>query len=255
MSPNSLMDSNVPAARNTGLDSQWHTGSSGIQSSRKSKRTPSPALNAVIKFVTRTLRRDEQPRAAVVGFDYQTQKNFDTSRKTTKCRNKSSSISNGSSSGTAKASSSTSSKSTTTKSSTSATPTSSGQSEKASSSTIKDTKNGAGVVGGYWPSWVSGTLPPEKIQWDKYDYVAYSFATLAKSKLTVDDSSMLKRFVTAAHNGKSRAVLSVGGWGQSSGFSDAVNTEDARTTFASSIASILSKYDLDGIDIDWECKF
>ena len=47
-------------------------------------------------------------------------------------------------------------------------------------------------------------------------------------------------------------MISIGGWTWSGRFSDAVLTDTARAAFAASAADIVRKYNLDGIDIDWE---
>jgi chitinase len=47
-------------------------------------------------------------------------------------------------------------------------------------------------------------------------------------------------------------LISVGGWTWSKNFSDAVLTDTSRQNFVTSAVAIVSKYNLDGIDIDWE---
>ena len=54
-----------------------------------------------------------------------------------------------------------------------------------------------------------------------------------------------------AWNPEMKIVLSVGGWG-ADGFSDMAMTEEGRRNFAKSCLDAVEKYDLDGIDIDWE---
>jgi chitinase len=49
-----------------------------------------------------------------------------------------------------------------------------------------------------------------------------------------------------------RIVISIGGWAWSENFSDAVFTDTARQAFAKSAVEIISRYQLDGVDIDWE---
>lgn len=49
-----------------------------------------------------------------------------------------------------------------------------------------------------------------------------------------------------------KLILSVGGWDYSAHFSDVAATAAGRATFAQSCAALLSDYDLDGIDLDWE---
>ena len=47
-------------------------------------------------------------------------------------------------------------------------------------------------------------------------------------------------------------LISVGGGGGSGGFSDMALTKEGRTVFVDSAAALVKKFDLDGIDIDWE---
>lgn len=70
---------------------------------------------------------------------------------------------------------------------------------------------------------------------------------------TQDDSvSILQKLVKNAHKHSTKVVLSVGGWTGSAHFSDAVKTASNRETFATNLAALVTKYDLDGIDLDWE---
>lgn len=48
-----------------------------------------------------------------------------------------------------------------------------------------------------------------------------------------------------------KVLLSVGGWG-ARGFSGAAATKESRAVFIQSVQDIIKKYDLDGIDLDWE---
>lgn len=47
-------------------------------------------------------------------------------------------------------------------------------------------------------------------------------------------------------------LISLGGWTWSKNFSDAVLTDSSTRNFANSCIDILAKYNLDGVDIDWE---
>src|SRR5262249_27342529 len=47
-------------------------------------------------------------------------------------------------------------------------------------------------------------------------------------------------------------ILSIGGWGWSKNFSDAALSDTSRLNFASSAATTVKRFGLDGIDIDWE---
>lgn len=111
------------------------------------------------------------------------------------------------------------------------------------------------IMGGYWPNWVSSELPPESIDWTKYDIMCYAFAVPGSdASLTIEswDASLLKRMVTSAHAKNKKVLLSLGGWGQSSGFSPSVASDTMRAKFVKSIRAVYDKYSLDGIDLDWE---
>lgn len=49
-----------------------------------------------------------------------------------------------------------------------------------------------------------------------------------------------------------KILISIGGWTWSKNFSDAVLTDTSTHAFAYSCIDIVAKYDLDGVDIDWE---
>ena len=50
-----------------------------------------------------------------------------------------------------------------------------------------------------------------------------------------------------------KVLLTIGGWGEDAdGFSVMAKSETKRTEFCKSIKSLLEKYNLDGVDIDWE---
>lgn len=113
-------------------------------------------------------------------------------------------------------------------------------------------------MGGYYPNWVSGTLAPESVDWTKYDYMAFAFAVPGSDgTVPVDDWSgaLLKRLVKSAHAKNSKVLLSLGGWGQSSGFSPSVATDTLRAKFVKSVRSVYDTYGLDGIDLDWEYPY
>jgi chitinase len=52
-------------------------------------------------------------------------------------------------------------------------------------------------------------------------------------------------------NPECKLVLSIGGWG-AGGFSEAAADEEGREKFALTAVEIIKKYELDGLDIDWE---
>ncbi|OCH92911.1 glycoside hydrolase [Obba rivulosa] len=109
----------------------------------------------------------------------------------------------------------------------------------------------------YYPDWATGMFPPEKIDFGRFDWMDFAFA-MPDSKFGMDwDGSddapeLLMRFVTAAHASRTKVKLSVGGWTGSKYFSKAVANDTGRHTLVNNILALYTKYDLDGIDIDWE---
>lgn len=112
------------------------------------------------------------------------------------------------------------------------------------------------IMAGYWPDWVASSFPPSSIDFSKFDILNYAFALPTASfglSIPTDPSGgLLRQFVSACHSGNTSAVLSIGGWGGSTYFSPAVRTASSRSTFISNIMATYNKYNLDGIDLDWE---
>jgi hypothetical protein len=69
----------------------------------------------------------------------------------------------------------------------------------------------------YYPDWADSDFPPEKIDFDRFDWIDFAFALPDSNfNLTWDDPigapSLLSRLVTAAHSKNKYVKLSVGGW-------------------------------------------
>ncbi|RSH80958.1 uncharacterized protein EHS24_008387 [Apiotrichum porosum] len=112
------------------------------------------------------------------------------------------------------------------------------------------------IMAGYYADWMSDSLTPEDIDWTKFDVVDYAFAEPTSSGgLTFDvsdEGSLLTRLATLAHAAGKKVKLSVGGWTGSAYFSTLCASSSKRATFIANIVAAVTKYDLDGIDIDWE---
>jgi chitinase len=86
--------------------------------------------------------------------------------------------------------------------------------------------------------------------------INYAFAHIDKTGTIVLDQPRAQDFLMQLRALKSRdanlkVLVSVGGWG-ADGFSDAALTDTSRTKFAQSAAELISRNELDGIDLDWE---
>ncbi|WP_457652625.1 glycoside hydrolase family 18 protein [Rhodocaloribacter sp.] len=90
----------------------------------------------------------------------------------------------------------------------------------------------------------------------KLTHLNYAFANVRNDSVVLespDDPANLAR-LTALRAGhpELRILLSVGGWSWSEHFSDAALTEASRETFAQSAAALMTRFALDGLDVDWE---
>ncbi|KAF9457537.1 glycoside hydrolase [Collybia nuda] len=107
----------------------------------------------------------------------------------------------------------------------------------------------------WYPGWLADVYPPEKISWTKFNAMTFAFGLTTNDVSKVDlagAEQALQTFVTQAKNNSVPALLSIGGWTGSQYFSTAVATEANRTAFVQTILGLVSTYNLDGIDFDWE---
>ncbi|KAI0661423.1 chitinase [Cubamyces menziesii] len=116
--------------------------------------------------------------------------------------------------------------------------------------------SGSRVAAAWYAGYHSSDFPLSSVSWNKYTHLTYSFAltTGDTSQLEFDssDATLLPQFVKAAHSNNVKALVSVGGWGGSHFYSANVGSAANRTTFVKTLTDFASKYDIDGIDFDWE---
>ncbi|EDR01922.1 glycoside hydrolase family 18 protein [Laccaria bicolor S238N-H82] len=112
------------------------------------------------------------------------------------------------------------------------------------------------LVTAWYPGWLGGTYAPDTISWGKYNALTFAFATTTSDASVIaldsESASLLPTFVSAAKSHNVKALLSIGGWTGSQYYSSNVATADSRTTFVKAVADLATKYNLDGIDFDWE---
>ncbi|KAK1226440.1 hypothetical protein PQX77_010604 [Marasmius sp. AFHP31] len=111
------------------------------------------------------------------------------------------------------------------------------------------------LVMAYYCGWLVDTLPPEKIDYSRYDIIDYAFVIL-DANYNLDfagmDTDILKRLVTCAHQHGTKVKVSIGGWTGSAHFSSAVSNAKNRLQVVQNIVDLYRQFNLDGIDIDWE---
>ncbi|HEX9509110.1 MAG TPA: glycoside hydrolase family 18 protein [Puia sp.] len=107
-------------------------------------------------------------------------------------------------------------------------------------------------VGGF-----RGLVNTDSIEVDKLTHINYAFVDLKDGRAFLhneaSDTVNLRKLVELKQRNPSLKILiSIGGWTWSKFFSDAVLTESSRQLFAASAMDIVARFQLDGVDIDWE---
>ncbi|KIP07396.1 glycoside hydrolase family 18 protein [Phlebiopsis gigantea 11061_1 CR5-6] len=114
----------------------------------------------------------------------------------------------------------------------------------------------AAVATTWYTGWHAQYMPLEGVSWDKYSSISYAFAMTTPDPSVIllqdSDKDILRNLVEMAHQNNVAALLTVGGWTGSRYFSTAVGSAENRTQFARALLDMVDKYNLDGIDIDWE---
>ncbi|KAG1737910.1 glycoside hydrolase family 18 protein [Suillus paluster] len=113
------------------------------------------------------------------------------------------------------------------------------------------------VIGTWYAGWhATEGFPLSSISWGKYNTLYYSFATTTPSvgSLSLDGSNgeLLPQFVSDAHAHGVAAHIAIGGWTGGRWFSSNVATQENRTAFVKTVTDFAHKYNLDGLQIDWE---
>ena len=99
-------------------------------------------------------------------------------------------------------------------------------------------------------------LKPGEIGGKKLTRVNYAFANIAEGRIVegapADAANLAALTALKKGNPKLTVLVSVGGWLWSGGFSDAAFTPASRAVFIDSVGAFITRYNLDGLDIDWE---
>ena len=101
-----------------------------------------------------------------------------------------------------------------------------------------------------------------KINATQLTHINFAFANVIDGKVQFDPSPIDGKVLSEKDllalsklkdtNPDLKILVSVGGWLWSGNFSDAALTVDSREIFAQSVADFVERYQLDGLDIDWE---
>lgn len=103
----------------------------------------------------------------------------------------------------------------------------------------------------YYQTWKRQSLM--NVDWSSISHlnVAYGIPT-DSGDFTFDGEWFLPKLVQDAHNEKTKISLSLGGWTGSNRMSNIMRDIHKRASLIKSIGAFVEKYELDGVDIDWE---
>jgi len=109
-----------------------------------------------------------------------------------------------------------------------------------------------GYVGGF-----RGLIATDSIDVWRLSHINYAFVDIKDNRAwlhneATDTVNLRKLSELKKINPDLKILISLGGWSWSKNFSDATLTDTSTRNFALSAVDIVSKYNLDGIDIDWE---
>lgn len=97
---------------------------------------------------------------------------------------------------------------------------------------------------------------PEQLPLEKLTHIIYSFTKVIDNQMKFADTlehENLKLLVAQKQNyPRLKVMIACGGWGGSGGFSDMALSPETRKQFVTSAIAFLEKYQLDGLDLDWE---
>lgn len=110
------------------------------------------------------------------------------------------------------------------------------------------------IVGYAFPE--GATLQPGQIDARALTRINYAFANIKSGKAVLgysqDAANLALLTGLRKQNPALQILLSVGGWSWSGNFSDAALTQSSRQIFIASALDLIERYNLDGLDVDWE---
>jgi chitinase len=102
----------------------------------------------------------------------------------------------------------------------------------------------------------NSVIQPGEIAAQKLTRINYAFANINNGVVVdgfpTDGANFAALNALKQQNPSLTVLVSVGGWLWSGNFSDAVLTEQSRKAFIDSAVAFIERYNLDGLDIDWE---
>jgi chitinase len=109
-----------------------------------------------------------------------------------------------------------------------------------------------GYAGGFRGLINTDLIKPEKVTIINYAFVDVKDNRAWLHREATDTINFRRLNLLKKQNPALKVLISIGGWTWSKNFSDAVLTDTSRQKFAESAIDLVKKYDMDGVDIDWE---
>jgi chitinase len=101
-----------------------------------------------------------------------------------------------------------------------------------------------------------GVLAPDRVDARKLTRANYAFANIQNGRIVEGFANDAKNFAVLnglkSENPSFSVLVSVGGWLWSGRFSDMALTHASREIFIDSVVAYITRYQIDGLDIDWE---
>ncbi len=120
------------------------------------------------------------------------------------------------------------------------------------SNNLKEQKDSIVVMAYYVPE---KDYHPEQLPLNQLTHIIFSFTNVIDGEMKFrdeDNGGRLEQLVAQReHYPNLKVMIACGGWG-ADGFSDMAHTAENRRKFVESVIEFNTKYDLDGLDIDWE---
>ena len=113
------------------------------------------------------------------------------------------------------------------------------------------------IIIGYVGGFRQNIIEPSSIDAKGLSHINYAFVDIKDNRAWLhnektDTVNFRKLNELKNINPDLKILISIGGWTWSKNFSDAVLTDTSTQNFAQSAVDIVSTYNLDGVDIDWE---
>ena len=106
-------------------------------------------------------------------------------------------------------------------------------------------------VVGYYPYWMQGEFPPEKINLEVVTHVIHSFGWPDKEGNILSYEGMFNSGMSDIIHAQDRTfLLSLGGWGNDEGFPIVAASADLRKTFINNLIQVCEDNGYDGVDLD-----